>query len=108
MFLDQEPLCDIATAVIELQDVEKVSDPNIVKAIADFSNNKIISECSDFTREKPRNVNYIYYEHIGIYVYRTEALLKFVKLNQSKREIDNKLEQLRGLDNGMRIFCMPN
>jgi 3-deoxy-manno-octulosonate cytidylyltransferase (CMP-KDO synthetase) len=103
--LDQEPICDIATAVIKLQDVEKASDPNIVKAIADFSNNKTISECANFTREQPQNANDIYYEHIGIYVYRTEALLKFVKLSQSKREIDNKLEQLRGLDNGMRIFA---
>ncbi|MDC0857125.1 3-deoxy-manno-octulosonate cytidylyltransferase [Rickettsiales bacterium] len=107
--LDQESECDIATAVIKLQDVEKASDPNIVKAIADFSNNQTISECSDFTREKPQNANDIYYEHIGIYVYRIEALLKFVKLSQSKREIDNKLEQLRGLDNGMRIFaCLIN
>ncbi len=107
--LEQHNECDIATAVIEMTDLTKASDPNIVKAIAEFNTNKTISECSDFTRLKPKNANNVFYEHIGIYVYRKSALLKFVKLKQSIREIDNKLEQLRGLDNGMRIFaCLIN
>jgi len=43
------------------------------------------------------------YHHIGIYCYSTETLEKFVKLNQSKNEKENKLEQLRALDNDITI-----
>jgi 3-deoxy-manno-octulosonate cytidylyltransferase (CMP-KDO synthetase) len=43
------------------------------------------------------------YHHIGIYCYSIETLEKFVKFNQSKNEIKNKLEQMRALDNGIPI-----
>ena len=43
------------------------------------------------------------YHHIGIYCYSTRTLDKFVKLKQSKNEIENKLEQLRALDNNITI-----
>ena len=41
--------------------------------------------------------------NIGIYCYSIETLEKFVKLNQSKNEIENRLEQLRALDNNIKI-----
>jgi 3-deoxy-manno-octulosonate cytidylyltransferase (CMP-KDO synthetase) len=43
------------------------------------------------------------YHHIGIYCYSAEALERFVKLSQSQNEIKNKLEQLRALDNNIKI-----
>ena len=43
------------------------------------------------------------YHHLGIYCYQLETLKKFVAYNQSSREIKNKLEQLRALDNGISI-----
>ncbi|MDC3030909.1 3-deoxy-manno-octulosonate cytidylyltransferase [Candidatus Pelagibacter sp.] len=43
------------------------------------------------------------YHHIGIYCYSTETLEKFVELNQTKNEIEQKLEQLRALDNSIKI-----
>ena len=43
------------------------------------------------------------YHHIGIYCYEVKTLKKFVSFNQSKNEIDNKLEQLRALDNNINI-----
>jgi|SaaInlStandDraft_6_1057023.scaffolds.fasta_scaffold37517_2 3-deoxy-manno-octulosonate cytidylyltransferase (CMP-KDO synthetase) len=107
--LNEKDECDIATAVIEFSDEGKANDPNIVKAIANFGANNNISECIDFKRGKPVDCNNLYYEHIGIYVYRKAVLEKFVKLDQSNREISEKLEQLRALDNGMRIFaCLIN
>ena len=41
--------------------------------------------------------------HIGIYVYKTEILKKIVTLKQSNNEIKNRLEQLRAMDNGIKI-----
>ncbi len=43
------------------------------------------------------------YHHIGIYCYSKECLEKFVHLDQSKNEIENRLEQLRALDNNINI-----
>ena len=43
------------------------------------------------------------YHHIGIYCYSVETLKKFIELNQSKNEIENRLEQLRALDNNIPI-----
>jgi 3-deoxy-manno-octulosonate cytidylyltransferase (CMP-KDO synthetase) len=45
----------------------------------------------------------LHYHHIGLYAYRRATLEKFVKLPQSENEKREKLEQLRALDNGMRI-----
>ena len=43
------------------------------------------------------------YHHIGIYCYSSEILKNFVELAQSKNEIENRLEQLRALDNNIKI-----
>ena len=43
------------------------------------------------------------YHHIGIYSYRISTLEKFVRLGQTPREKENKLEQLRALDNKLKI-----
>ena len=43
------------------------------------------------------------YHHLGIYSYNKDTLEKFVSLNQSANEMKNKLEQLRALDNNMKI-----
>ena len=50
--------------------------------------------------------HYFFYSHKifhGIYSYNKDTLEKFVSLNQSASEIKNKLEQLRALDNNMKI-----
>ena len=64
---------------------------------------KNISEALSFKRnyipKKSENV----YHHIGIYAYKIEALEKFVNLNQTENEIKNRLEQLRALENDIKI-----
>ena len=49
-----------------------------------------------------QNIKNIYH-HLGIYCYHIETLKKFVSLKQSSNEIKNKLEQLRALDNKLKI-----
>ena len=49
--------------------------------------------------EKIQNI----YHHIGVYCYSKDSLEKFVQLSQSKNEIENRLEQLRALDNNIVI-----
>ena len=43
------------------------------------------------------------FHHIGIYAFTKEALIRYVSLKRSKLEIKRKLEQLRALENGMKI-----
>ena len=43
------------------------------------------------------------YHHVGIYCYELQTLKKFVSFKQSKNELENRLEQLRALQNGIRI-----
>ena len=51
---------------------------------------------------KSKNKDNVFH-HLGIYCYELQTLKKFISFNQSKNEIDNKLEQLRALDNNINI-----
>ena len=44
------------------------------------------------------------YHHIGIYAYKVSVLEKFINFNQTKNEVENRLEQLRALDNNITIM----
>ena len=76
---------------------------NIVKVITkeNFDNSKF-PEAINFVR-KLDNFKKNIYHHLGIYCYRLETLKNFVSLSQSQNEIKNKLEQLRALDNDLKI-----
>jgi 3-deoxy-manno-octulosonate cytidylyltransferase (CMP-KDO synthetase) len=57
----------------------------------------------DFKRKIIKKENQNIYHHIGIYSFKVKILEKFVNLDQSKNESENKLEQLRALDNNLEI-----
>ena len=60
------------------------------------------SEAVNFTRSLKKPEENIYH-HLGIYCYKLETLKNFISLKQSQNEIKNKLEQLRALDNNIKI-----
>ena len=62
-----------------------------------------MSRANTFSREVLFNNNTNIYHHIGIYMYNVSTLEKFVNLKQSKNEIDQRLEQLRAIDNNIII-----
>jgi 3-deoxy-manno-octulosonate cytidylyltransferase (CMP-KDO synthetase) len=103
--LQNNPSADIATAVVEIKDKKLADNPNIVKAVVNFSQDQKSSEVHYFSRSNiPYGAKNLY-EHIGIYAYRRNALEKFVKLAPTNLEICEKLEQLRAIENSMRIFA---
>jgi len=81
---------------------EKLNNPNVVKVVRDFQGFGIF-----FSRSLipyPRNKEmFKAYEHIGIYVYRYDFLMKFVQMPQTNLEITESLEQLRIIENGFKI-----
>ncbi|MDA7597012.1 3-deoxy-manno-octulosonate cytidylyltransferase [Candidatus Pelagibacter sp.] len=92
----------IGTLASKIKDFKDLENENIVKVITEKNIEKNqFSEAKTFIRNTS-NKNNIYH-HIGIYCYSSEALEKFVKLSQSQNEIKNRLEQLRALDNNIKI-----
>jgi len=92
----------MGTLAAKIKDFKDLDNENIVKVITKKDlNDDEFSEAKNFLRRSSKIANI--YHHIGIYCYSTETLKKFVELNQSKNEIDNRLEQLRALDNNIEI-----
>ncbi len=94
---------DITTLVSQIDNEEEVANPNVVKAVTSFAEGASTSLATDFVRTVDGSMNPPFWHHIGIYAYRRAALEKFVELPVSQREKDRSLEQMRALDNGMKI-----
>ena len=94
---------DIATIAARIEAEEDVINPNIVKVIAPLSENREVAYARDFVRTVGPEHDAPFWHHIGVYAYRREALDRFVSLPLSTRETRRKLEQMRALDNDMRI-----
>ena len=92
----------MGTLAAKMKDLKELDNENIVKVITNKNlNNEEFSKAKNFLRRSTEMVNI--YHHIGIYCYSTDTLKKFVELNRSKNEIENRLEQLRALDNDIEI-----
>ena len=96
---------DIGTLASEIKESSVLSNENIVKVITKkkLENNNFV-EAVNFSRQNLSNQNFNIYHHIGIYAYKVSILEKFVNFNQTKSEIENRLEQLRALDNNISIM----
>tara|TARA_B100000929_G_scaffold244426_1_gene202403 strand:+ start:1774 stop:2511 length:738 start_codon:yes stop_codon:yes gene_type:complete len=94
---------EIATLGCKLER-KNIENQNVVKVITneDIKKNKFSSAKFFFrTLENKKSENV--FHHIGIYIYKVSILEKFVSLKQSSNELKFKLEQLRALDNNIKI-----
>lgn len=100
---DEKKEISLASLKIRLKESEEIQNPNNVKVITDNQGFALYFSRSviPFHRELAYNVKY--YKHIGVYAFRKEALIKFSSLEMTPMEISEKLEQLRYLENGMKI-----
>jgi 3-deoxy-manno-octulosonate cytidylyltransferase (CMP-KDO synthetase) len=97
-----DPAVDIATLAAEIHTEEESTAPSVVKAIGSpVSAGRL--RALYFTRATAPYGDGPRYHHIGVYAYRRAALERFVKLPPSPLEQQEKLEQLRALEAGMRI-----
>lgn len=98
-----DPAVDLATLVVEIVRPEERTDPNVVKAVLGLAPGQKIGRALYFSRATvPANDGPLYH-HLGLYAYRRAALARFVALPPAVLERREKLEQLRALENGMRI-----
>ena len=93
---------DISTLVREITDKEEVNNPNLVKCIFDLNNYAMYFSRSKIPYERNEGKSK-FYGHLGIYGYKKEALFKMTSLPQTTYEMAESLEQLRALQNGMKI-----
>lgn len=93
---------DIATLGVEITQEEEKTNPNVVKIVGSPLQADRLRALY-FTRATAPYGDGPLYHHIGLYAYRRAALERFVKIGSSPLERREKLEQLRALEDGMRI-----
>ena len=93
---------NLGTLAATIKDDKNLKNENVVKVITEKNlEEDNFPKAISFLR-KSENIDNIYH-HIGIYCYSKDILEKFTQLSQSKNEIENRLEQLRALDNNIDI-----
>lgn len=93
----------MSTLVCKVRNNKKVNNPNMVKVIVDKNGHALYFSRAVIPSQARSESNRYFFKHIGVYVYRKEFLLKYVRLKQSSLEKIEKLEQLRVLENGYSI-----
>jgi 3-deoxy-manno-octulosonate cytidylyltransferase (CMP-KDO synthetase) len=97
-----DPAVDIATLAAPIHTAEEDTAPSVVKAVGSPIGEKRLRALY-FTRATAPHGDGPRYHHIGVYAYRRAALERFVSLPPSPLERQEKLEQLRAIEAGMRI-----
>ncbi len=98
-----DPDADIATLAAPIEDPAALADDSVNKVVAGFADPARPAWALYFSKAVVPWGAGPYYEHIGLYAYRREALERFVALPRGVLEIRERLEQLRALEAGMRI-----
>ena len=104
----EDEQADISTLVRLIEDMDEVNNPNLVKCVFDVNNYAMYFSRSKIPFERGTNENnsqgrWDFYGHLGIYGFKREALFKMTELPQAPYEMAESLEQLRALQNGMKI-----
>ena len=82
---------------------EEATNPNNVKVVTDRSGYALYFSRSIVPYQRDGKTNAEYFLHVGVYAYKKDALINFTKLPQSSLEKIEKLEQLRYLENDIKI-----
>ncbi len=101
--LIEEEGSEMGTLASVFSDKSEIKKNQVVKAFCDYKENENSTMALDFIRKNDNYDENKLYHHIGIYSFRRETLKKFVTLSQTERENNEKLEQLRALENDIKI-----
>ena len=103
---------NISTPICKIEELRELHSPDIVGVVRDLNGFALYFSRSTipFIREEKEAVGWLsrhtFYKHIGIYAYRKSCLRELVRLKVSSLEKSEKLEQLRFLENGYKIFTV--
>jgi 3-deoxy-manno-octulosonate cytidylyltransferase (CMP-KDO synthetase) len=95
----------LGTLAVPIGNPAEIMDPNVVKTVLDFDGNALYFSRAPipWVRDRQGPVHAKHLKHVGLYVFRREALLDFATFPQGDLERIEQLEQLRWLENGYRI-----
>lgn len=100
---DEDKRVDLASLMREISSESEINNPNNVKVVVDQNHFALYFSRSVIPYPREKNVGVRYFQHIGIYAFRKQALLDFYSLPMMSLEASEKLEQLRYLEFGKRI-----
>ncbi|MDZ7373168.1 MAG: 3-deoxy-manno-octulosonate cytidylyltransferase [candidate division KSB1 bacterium] len=105
----QDPAAEVVTLARPVEDPSELDNVNTARVVVDhqgyalYFSRAVIPYCRDVPDVHQWPQHHLYLDQIGLYVYRREALLRFSALPPSSLEQVEKLEQLRLLQNGIRV-----
>lgn len=99
----KEPTVQVASLMQELKDPTLIEDPNYVKVAVDRNMNSLFFSRSVIPYPRDKNISIPYYEHIGVYAFRKQALLNFTNWPMTPLEAAEKIECLRYLEYGVPL-----
>jgi len=103
LFQFKDASVQVASLMQALDDEQLIADPNYVKVAVDKNMNSLFFSRSIIPYRRNKEMSIVYYEHIGIYAFRKQALLNFTQWPVSPLEDAEKIECLRYLENGVSL-----
>lgn len=100
---NEDETIQVASLVQVLENPDFVKDPNFVKVTLDKNNNALFFSRSVIPYPRNTEIAINYYEHIGVYAFKKDALLNFTNWPMTPLESAEKIECLRFLENGVSI-----
>jgi 3-deoxy-manno-octulosonate cytidylyltransferase (CMP-KDO synthetase) len=94
---------EVASLMQALSNSDLIADPNYVKVAVDNNMNALFFSRSVIPYPRNTDIAIPYYEHIGVYAFKKQALLNFTNWPMSPLEAAEKIECLRYLENGVSI-----
>jgi len=96
---------NVSTISVPIVNPAHIMDPNVVKVVVDFQGDALYFSRAPipWVRDEKQRVEAQHAKHLGLYVFRREALLEFPTLPPGQWERLEQLEQLRLLENGYKI-----
>lgn len=100
---DVEKKIKVASPVKRILNAAHAANHNVVKVVVDKHMNSLLFSRSIIPYHRDENIVPFYYEHIGVYAFRKEALLLFTVWEMTPLEKAEKIECLRYLENGIQL-----
>ena len=101
VFADE--IVQVASLMQELKDQTSIEDPNYVKVAVDRNMNSLFFSRSVIPYPRDKSIAIPYYEHIGVYAFRKQALINFTNWPMTPLEAAEKIECLRYLEYGVPL-----
>jgi 3-deoxy-D-manno-octulosonate cytidylyltransferase len=99
----EDPRVQVASLMQVLTNPASIEDPNYVKVAVDKNSNALFFSRSVIPYPRSTDTAMMYYEHVGVYAFKKQALIDFTNWPMSPLEAAEKIECLRYLENGVSI-----